>query len=675
MFDKLAKTIKNPVAWFGAAVFLLTLLPYLQTVGFDLVNNDDYGYVRCSPVAKGLSWENLEWAFGTLSYQAIWMPATWVSYMLDISLLGGGAGVHHGVNAALHAANAGLVFALLWLVLAETGWRGALKCREPNRMLLAAAFGALFWSLHPLRVESVAWIASRKDVLSLFWELLALVLWVKGLGVGEASRGGAEARGESAGAGAKGDDGLRPAVFRQLSLLCFAIACLSKPTAMTFPALAVLLEVLVRGKVLWQRLAVPAALALVCGAIAVCSQEAGGAQIMLTAVPLWGRLLNAVAAVGGYCWKTVWPTDLMVPYLHTWPALPAFVWPGLAICAGYAAALLWSLRAAWPGLAEQLPPKAGAWLRPFAGIAAPTSDLRPPIADMTRTVFAGLAWFLVAVAPTLGLANFGYHSHADRFTYLPGIGFAVLAAVGLARLFGCGRRAGLAAGAVGAAALVALGVASGRQAGVWRDDPALYTHTLAISKDNYVANRGLGIYYCGHWRNYAKAAAYFSEAFRTNREDNRGVQLYYIVALAGSGALDRAKEEARDLSEYKERQVVEAVNRGEDFGPGGKPTRLLDTFKAYGMIAYYEGDKDLARQHAETALASCEEDAYAHYILGLIARDENHLEEAIRHWKISAVGDVITLRPFLEPLIAELEKAVAAGQTQAHGSSVEVVDS
>ena len=654
MLGRLAKGMKHKGLWFAAAIFLITLLPYLQTGGFDFVNLDDYNYIHYAPVVKGLSWENLEWAFGTFDYQAIWMPATWVSYMLDISLLGGGAGVHHGVNAALHAANAGLVFALLWLVLAETGWRGALKCRGPNRMLLAAAFGALFWSLHPLRAEPVAWIASRKDVLSLFWELLALVLWVKGLG-------GAEAQGESAGACVKGDEGLRPAVFRWLSIFCFAIACLSKPAAMTFPALAALLEVLVMRKVLWRRLAVPAALALVCGAVAAYSQEAGGAKVLLNDVPLWGRLLNAAAALGGYCWKTVCPTDLMVPYLHTWPALPAFLWPGLAICAGYAAVLLWSVRAEWPGL--------------FAGMPAPTSDLRPPIADMTRTVFVGLAWFLVAVAPTLGLANFGFHAHADRFTYLPGIGFALVAAVGLARLFACGRRAGLAAGAVGAAALVALGVASWRQASVWRDDPTLFNHTLAISKDNYLANRNLGAYYYGHTHDCAKAVAYFAEAFRANRERNRTHQLYYIIALAESGAISKAKEETHDLSEYKERTVAEALSRGEQLGSGGTSARVIDTFLASGMIAYCEGDKDLAREHAETVLGYHRDDEDAHYILGLLARDEGHPQEAVKHWKISADVGIVMYRGFLLPRIAELEKAVAAGQTQAHGSSVEEVDS
>ena len=654
MLNRLGKGMNKRGLWLAAAIFLITVLPYLQTGGFDFVNFDDQSYIHIAPVAKGLSWGNLKWAFCTFDYQAIWMPATWFSYMLDVSLLGGGAGEHHWVNAALHAANAGLVFVLLWLVLAETGWRGALKSSGPNRMLLAAAFGALFWSLHPLRVEPVAWIASRKDVLSLFWELLALILWLKALGAGEGSRGGAEAQGESAGACVKGDEGLRPAVFRGLSIFCFAIACLSKPAAMTFPVLAALLEVLVRGKVLWRRLFVPAEMALVCGAIAAYSQGAGGAKVMLNDVTLWGRLLNAVAALGFYCWKTVWPTDLMVPYLHAWPALPAFLWPGLAICAGYAAVLLWSVRAVWPGLAEQVPPK--------AGIAAPISDLRPPIADMTRTVFVGLAWFLVAVAPTLGLANFGFHSHADRFTYLPGIGFALLVAVGVAALFGCGRRVGLAAAGVGAAALVTLGVASWRQASVWRDDPTLFNHTLAVSKDNYFAKKLLGTYNYGYSHDCPKAVAYFDEAFRENREGSRETQLWYILALAESGAISRAKAEAHDLNEYRERLVAEAVSRGEKLGPGGTPTGGTDTYLASAMIAYCEGDKELAREHAETVLGYNHEDESAHYILGLIARDGGHLQEAIKHWKISADNGLTVFRGFLLPRIAELEKKVSASQ-------------
>jgi tetratricopeptide (TPR) repeat protein len=429
---------------------------------------------------------------------------------------------------------------------------------------------------------------------------------------------------------------------------------MSKPTAMTFPVLAGLLDYLLLRKVRWQALYVPAVMALACGMIASYSQMSGGAKAMLGDVPLWGRLLNAVAAIGDYCWKTVWPADLMIPYLHTWPSLPNFFWPGLALCVLYGLVLLWSgcRCGAWQILTDVLPPSIRRGVCAGLNLQPTTYSLQP----FLPALFVGLAWFIVAVAPMLGLANFGYHSHADRFTYLPGIGFALIVAVALAARRQARRCFRLAAAAGGAAALLTLGAAAWRQATVWKDDPTLYRHTLAIDPGNYVANRSLGLHYCGHGPDYAKAAAYFDEAFRVNRECNRVVQIGYVVALAGSGALGRAKEEARDLAELHERNVAATLDRGDPLGQDDGSTRSAETFIAYGIIAYYEGDRGLARQHAETVLGRSPDHAYAHYILGLIARDEGRREEAVERWKISAGSDPITLRPFLERWIAELER-------------------
>lgn len=595
----------------------LSLLPYLQVGAFGLINLDDYFYVRGSPVATGVSLANMHWVLVTGAYQGIWMPATWVSYMLDGSLLGGGAAVHHWVNAGLHAANAGLVFMLLCEILMRTPRPGF----PASWGLFAAASAALLWALHPLRVEPVAWVASRKDVLSLFWELLALIGWLRG----------AQAAAQSQ----------RAAVYRALSVACFAVAAMAKPTAMTFPVLAGLLEYLVMRKVRFGALFWPFLLALGVGAIAQYAQRVGGASLPLADVPFLARLANAAAAFGIYCWKTILPAGLAVPYLHAWPAWPQFLLPGVAICLGYGGVLVWS---AWRGAVWD------AWARPAsrsAGCGASVARAQPAAC----AVFVGLAWFLVAVAPTLGLANFGYHSHADRFTYLPGVGFAVTAAVATTALCRCGQ---LVRSAAVAGLVTLLGVwcaLSWSQAQHWRNNTTLFSHTVEMTGEaNYIAQLNLAIDTFGATGSAAAALPYVEAAFRHDRQKCRTHQSAYVLFLASVGRLEEASAETRDFSawlERKQNQGIEsaAITKAAPFGhePAAGP-RGDDYAGAmrvcHATIAYYRGDRDLASEHAQAALQMNRGSIIAHYLCGLMALEEGRVRETLEHWRASAKDDV-----------------------------------
>ena len=621
MLGRLAKGMNKPGVWCAAAIFLITLLPYLQTGGFGFIDFDDYQYVHYSPVAKGLSWANLSWALTDTSTMANWHPLTIVSLMTDVSCFGINAGAMHVVNAALHALAAALLFLFLLQVLgsaAEPGRRAAQACRAPE--LVAAALAALFWSLHPLRVESVAWISSRKDVLSVLFCLGGLMAHL-----GDVRRWQGDRARETDWRKLPDDTRAWLGSWRWwVGLGCFALGYMAKPTMMVFPAFVALIEWLETGRVRWRALEVYAAGAVVVLAATMFAQGSGGA--IVADYPLFYRALNAAVSVSVYVRQLFLPSGLAVFYPYDANLPPATLLSGVFSVAGLVAlaALCWKPR---------------------------------PV------VTCGVVWFLGALLPVLGLLQVGWASHADRYTYLSTLGFSLVLAVCLRDLLTRSRLVAWSAAAGAAAVLAALGAGAWRQASVWRDDQTLFNHTLAVSKDNYLASRNLGIFYFGHPHDCAKAAAYFEQAFRASRERNRAFQLYYIMALAEAGVIGRAKEETHELSENKERLVAEAMSRGVAPGSDENTPRLLDTYLASAMIAYCEGDKDLAREHVKTVLDNRRDDECAHYILGLIARDEGHLQEAVKHWKISAGSGIIMYRGFLLPRIAELEKALAAGQT------------
>ena len=200
---------KTRVCIFALVVFLLAVLPFARTADYGLVNCDDYEYVTVENapfVSGGVSWAGVKYAARDLSH-GIWMPLTWASYMFDFSLFSGRPGAMHLHSVALHGVNSALVFLLLWMMMRGRGGG-----------LFWGALCAVLWSIHPLRVESVAWVASRKDVLSFLFELLALICWVRGNGERGARR------------------------FAVASLAFFVLATMAKPSAMTFPLLALLLD-------------------------------------------------------------------------------------------------------------------------------------------------------------------------------------------------------------------------------------------------------------------------------------------------------------------------------------------------------------------------------------------------------------------------------------------------
>jgi len=448
----------------GLLLVLATLLVYLPVCHYNFVSFDDNDYITENQVVQnGLTWAGIEWAFTTW-HASNWHPVTWLSHMLDCELFGLNPGAHHLVNVLFHAANAVLLFGLLF--------------RMTNRLWPSAFVAALF-AWHPLHVESVAWISERKDLLSTFFGLLALLAYVR------FARSKIEHR-EPGTLKVIPAPGLRPSSLDYfLALVFFALGLMSKPMLVTLPFVMLLLDfwplrrfsefgvrssesnktislstinrqhsTLVFEK--WPFFLLSAASCLV--TLLAQSQRGESAVISLEIVPLFYRLCNALTAYGRYLLKMIWPADLAVFYplsdqtIRVW--ITAIMTAVILVAVSWHA---WRLRRACPYL------------------------------------LVGWLWFLGTLVPVIGLVQVGGAALADRYTYIPSIGVFVAVAFGLADL--AGRVRPLTIPIAIAAGLILAGclIMTGNQLRFWRDSETLFAHTVAVTKENDVARINFGV--------------------------------------------------------------------------------------------------------------------------------------------------------------------------------------
>jgi len=404
------------------ALAVATGAAYWQVLQFPFVEFDDPDYITNNTVVRnGVTVEGIRWAFG-IGRAANWHPLTWLSHMLDVQLFGVapgavmGTGGHHATNLLLHVLNTGLLCVVL------TRMTGA---------LWPSAFVAALFGLHPLHVESVAWVSERKDVLSTLFLLLTVLAYVAHVG--------------------------RPGRARYaLVLLLYALGLMAKQMLVSLPFLLLLLDywplrrITVRGD-LWRvakeklPLVVMAAIASV---LVVLAQRAGGA---IAPEPLGVRLPNAVVTPVVYLLTMLWPAKLA----HFYP--------------------LSSARWAW-------------WEVGGCGLALVAVSYAS-IRGMRRwpMVMVGWWWYLVSLLPVIGIVQIGGQARADRYTYVPLIGIFVAIAYGVPALVErvSGRSHGRVLAAVAGAIVAALIPLTVRQVGYWRSSETLYRHTLAVTQDNW----------------------------------------------------------------------------------------------------------------------------------------------------------------------------------------------
>lgn len=613
----------------GGVLFLITVALYWQTLGHGLLNLDDYQYLYGNErVEKGLSIGNLRWAL-CYTEQGFWAPLTWASYLFDFTVFGGNYGAMHLHNVVLHALNSVLLF--VFLVLLQKRWSIMVSNSKKSAGVLVVCFiSAAFWAWHPLRVEPVAWIASRKDMVFAFWELLALVLWVVRIG----------------------RTGWSGQVCYLASIGCFGLACMGKPTAMTFPVLAVLVDYLCcRRRLVWGEYVVPGLMALAVGLVGGLVQAEAGGTSALAHVPLYGRVLNAVVALGRYCLSSVWPSGLAVQCLNRWPEPPAMLWEGLLASIVFGCALIWAGLSCWnrDGLGT-------GWKRTevIEGQTEREGD------GWARVVFVALGFFAVCVAPTLGIANFGYHALADRFTYLPAVGFCIL--IGAALQWGFSFRRGmLLAGLVAGFILTLLSWATFQQVAIWGDERSLYEQTLKVDGEkNHLAIQGLGVYYYDRDHDLDKELSCFRRAIALNYEFASNIAVLYVIALVERGEMDEARREASRFSEWSDRELIRQQGMLPEAEQDLAPTRCFETQLIYAAISIGDRDYALAKEHLQNVLKGRPGDTFANYLMGMALLKEGDREGALGYWRKSLNGNIkeYVQHRFLTRRIAELENEI-----------------
>jgi tetratricopeptide (TPR) repeat protein len=583
-------------AWLALA--LAVLAAYWPVRGHGYVEYDDPVYVRDNPhVAAGLDGDAVTWAFSS-GHAANYHPLTWLSHQLDVTLFGLDApGAMHLVNLLLHLGNTLLV---------------GLLARRLGLPWAAAWLSALLFGLHPLRVESVAWISERKDVLCAFFFLAALVAYVD-------------------------QRGTRSAWRWSLVLALTLLALLAKPMAVTLPVVMCLIDLWAPTPTSTQA-AMPSpapthpgvtngprrGLAIVLekwplGLLVLASatvtwmvQSHGGATSALDALPTGLRALNALAAVKDYVVRTVWPTDLAVFYPHV------------------------AIVSESPAQALLLPALAGLALV-LTAILVAARAWGPPLVRL------GLAWFGVTLLPVIGLVQVGTQASADRYAYLPSIGLALAASAVLARR---PARTALASGVVLG---VPLALATHAQVGHWSDTRTLFEHARGVTEHNYLAESKLGELALAEGRLEVARTA-FMKALEIHPQD--------LDALVNLALLERQLGRPELALQLLQRARARAP---ED------PNVMLNL----AVVKLDAGELDRAEELLQACLERSPDLADAHFDLGLVAQGRNLPQLAEQRFRAalaidprhvdawSNLGQVLLLQERLPESIEAFERGVA----------------
>lgn len=442
----------------GGLLAGVTMAVFWPVLRDPFINLDDGYYVTLnSQVRRGLSWPGMWWAL-TTGFQASWHPLTWLSHMLDTQLFGLHPAGHHLTNLVLHLANVLLLFLLLERLTAAP-WRSA---------VVAALF-----ALHPLHVEPVAWVSSRKDVLSTLFFLLTLLAYNRYV---EEKRPAEQLPGTGS-PPAPAPERSAHARWYWLALGFFACGLMSKAMVVTLPCVLLLLDYWplrrfefktqpsgLKTLLPFVREKLPFfALALVSSVVtALVMGRVHGAEVPL---PLDARLSNAVVSYGKYLWQTIWPARLTLFYPHPWlkyagahpgQPLPITDWLNWKLVLALLLLLVVSL---WAMSRRTRQP----W---FA---------------------VGWFWYVGTLVPVSGLLQVGSHAMADRYTYIPLIGIFIVVVWAAAELFQDSRFAKAALPAAAFASIAACAAGAHHQLGYWQDNQTAFAHALAVTTDNSLA--------------------------------------------------------------------------------------------------------------------------------------------------------------------------------------------
>jgi len=581
--------------WLVAVLLaLVTIALYWPAMRCDFINFDDPAYVTNNHhVQGGLNWEPVKWAFCNTEQGAYWAPLMWLSHMLACQFFGLNAWGHHLINVLLHAANTALVF-LVFQRMTRATWRS---------LILAALFG---W--HPLRVESVAWVTERKDVLSGFFGLLTLFFYARYVQKSEVGSRVSETNLPTASSFL-----LSPLYW--LSLFFFALGLMSKPMLVTIPCVLLLLDYwpLARYKSGGARRLVMEkipffALAAAASVVTFVVQTHGGAVMTVEGFPLGARIGNALISYCRYLGKTFWPTNLAVFYPHPgyWPLHKALLAGGLLVA---------------------------------ISVLCFVQRRRHPFLLM------GWLWFIGMLVPVIQLVQSGEQAMADRFSYMPSLGVLILVIWGACELSRRWRYHKTALWVLGSAAIVLCLALTRHQLGYWKDSETIYRHTLEVTENNFIAHYNLGKALVKSGK-IDEAISQFQQAIHlkpdyADAHDNLG------LALAAAGKISEAISQFQQAVRLKPDGAEAYYNLGITLGSKGQYDEAIRQFEEairlkpgdaearnnLGVTLIKNGKVDEAISQYQEAIRLEPDSALAHNNLGLALAAKSQIDEAISQFR------------------------------------------
>ncbi len=593
--------------WIPGVIFLLSIFSFLPTLQNEFINWGDQDHLVENSRYRGLGWSHLVWMFTTF-YMGHYQPLSWVTLGLDYLMWGMNPGGYHFTNLVLHGVNAVLFYFVSFRLLNVE--YSAMPGSQEMAMRLAAGMAALFFSLHPLRVESVAWATERSDVLSglfFLWTILCYLQAVVG----------------------RGESGARWRWMR-LAYVFYSLSLLSKASVMTLPLVLLVLDVcplrrLGAGAGGWSgaglasvlREKVPfVMLALGAAVVAAFAQFQTGALATLQEHGLFARIAQSIYGLVFYLGKTVFPVDLSPLYELT---MPLEWWNGRYMFAGFVVMVvsvgLFVLTRYWP-----------------AGVAS-------------------WLYYVVMSAPFLGFVQSGPQIAADRYTYLTCLGWATLAGGGLYFLWrgreggGIGKRSYQMSASLAAAVLVVMGVLSWKQAQLWHDSATLWSYVVSSRPNSALAKNYLGQALSEQGK-FDEAIELYRGALQIKPRD-KTIRYNLGNALAQQGRLEEAIGEFQQVLQIDGRSAKALYDLGTALAQQGKSAEAIDALQQVIKIdsgfakAYYNLGAIFAKQgKSEQAIAQFRhavrlDPAYgkAHYQLAFAQARRGEMGEAIEHYR------------------------------------------
>jgi tetratricopeptide (TPR) repeat protein len=564
---------------------LVTLAVFYQVHSFEFLNYDDQIYISENPnIHNGITLKAVKWAFTAASNIYFWHPLTWLSHILDWQLYGNNAGGHHITNLIFHILNTLLLFFVL---------------KQMTRAIWPSAFVAALFALHPLHVESVAWIYERKDVLSTFFWFLTMWAYVRYV------RG--------------------PKIAGYLLVVAFlALGLLSKPMLVTLPFVLLLLDYWPLDRLssksdkagkkhslpylLVEKVPLFAMVAVSC-IITFNNQKKIGAMGLMENLSLSVRLANTSISYMQYIIKMVWPARLAFFYPH--PVENVSILFTVTSAVLLAAATILVLR----------------------------------FAKKHPYLFTGWFWYLGTLVPVIGIVQVGRQAMADHYTYIPLTGLFIIIAWGLPEFVKKWPHRKIVPWSSSLIVLSALIICTFFQLRYWKDDISLCQHALAVTTNNYHAHYSMTKELLKQGRN-EEAVLHCSEALRIEPDD-LNAQIGLTSALLAAGKLDQTEIECQKFLQNEPNDPNLLNNLGVAFGRQGKfdqavkyLTKALennpDFAEAHTNLGYalvLQGKYDQAAGHFVEVLRLDPRSSLAHYHLGCILVQKGRLDEGITHFK------------------------------------------